>query len=90
MQLSVRGFLYARLIALVAWVVLIASGYLAYRMVAPHVASDFLRWIVNLATLAASIGLGLLVQRRVLQWLDPDGELRRQVHEQSEAARQEP
>ena len=89
MQVSVRGFLYARFIAIVAWVLLLAAGYLAYRTLAPHIASDWLRWFVSLATLAGSIWLGFLIQRRALLWLDPDGELRRQVQEESEAARQE-
>ena len=86
-QLSVRGFLLARFIAMAAWVVPVAVGYLACRQAAPHISSDFLRWLVSMSTLIAAIGLGLLVQRRTLQWLDPEGELRRQVHEQSESAR---
>lgn len=90
MQHTVRGFLYARFIAMVAWAVLIAAGYLTYRALAPNIASDFLRWILSLGSLAASIWLGYLVQRRVLHRLDPDGELRRQVREHSEAERRVP
>lgn len=89
MQLSVRTFLYARFLAMVAWVLLITGAYLAYKTVAPHIASDFLRWILDAGTVALSITLGLFVQRRVLHWLDPDGELRRQVRAQAEAARDE-
>ena len=86
-QLSVRGFLTARFIAMLCWVLLLAAGYLTYSTLAPHVGSDFVRWIVSLATLTASIWLGNVVQRRALLWLDPDGELRHQVREQSEATR---
>lgn len=87
MHLSVRGFLVARFIAMVCWVLLLAAGYLTYGTIAPHIGSDFVRWLVSLATLAASIWLGYVVQRRALLWLDADGELRRQVREQSEATR---
>jgi hypothetical protein len=86
-QLSVRGFLIARFIAMVCWVLLIAAGSISYSFVAPHVGSDVVRWIASLATLAASLGLGYVVQRRALLWLDPDGELRRQVHEESAPTR---
>ena len=78
-QLSVRGFLTARFIAMVCWVLLLAAGYFAYSTLAPHIGSDFVRWLVSVATLAASIWLGNVVQRRALLWLDPDGELRRQL-----------
>ena len=74
---------------MIVWVVLLAAGYLAYSMLAPHIGSDWLRWVVNLIILAASIWLGLYVQKRVLLWLDPSGELRRQVQERWEAARRE-
>jgi hypothetical protein len=86
-KLSVRGFLIARFIAMVSWVLLLAAGYLTYSTLDPHIGSDFVRWLVRLATLAATIWLGYVVQRRALLWLDPDGELRRQVREQSEATR---
>lgn len=88
-RLSVRGFLYARYLAMVAWVVLVVAAHLAYRTIAPHVANDFLRWLLNVATLAASIALGLLIQRSALQWLDPDGELRRQVAHDEQKSRRE-
>lgn len=83
-NLSVRGFLVARFIAMLAWVLLLLLGYLAYRALAPHISNDWARSLLNLATLAASIALGNLIQRRVLAWLDPDGELRREVRQASE------
>ncbi|GAB3077604.1 hypothetical protein [Pedococcus soli] len=88
-RLSVRGFLFARYLAMVAWVVLVMAAYLVYRTISPNIDSDFLRWLLNLATLAASIALGLFIQRRALRWLDPDGELRRQVaHDERESRRE--
>ena len=87
MHLSVRGFLLARFIAMMCWVLLLAAGYIAYSTLTPRIGSDFVRWLISLATLAASICLGYVAQRRALLWLDPDGELRRQVREQSEAPR---
>ena len=83
-RLSVRGFLVARFIAMLAWILLLVLGYLCYRALAPHVAGDWARWLLNLATLAGAIALGLALQRRVLARLDPEGDLRRQVHQASE------
>jgi hypothetical protein len=83
-NLSVRGFLVARFIAMLTWVVLLVLGYLSYRALAPHVSNDWARWLLNLATLAAAIALGNVIQGRVLAWLDPDGELRREVRRASE------
>jgi hypothetical protein len=81
-QLSVRGFLYARFIAMLAWVVWMVAGGLTYRTLASRIASDSVRGIVIWSTMAATIWLAFVTQRRVLHWLDPDGELRRQVGEQ--------
>ena len=72
---------------MVCWVLLLAAGYIAYSTLTPRIGSDFLRWLISRATLAASICLGYVAQRRALLWLDPDGELRRQVRKQSEATR---
>ena len=78
-NLSLRGFLVARFIAMLAWVLLLVLAYLGYRALAPYVSNEWARWLLNLATLAAAIALGTVTQRRVVAWLDPDGDLRRQV-----------
>jgi len=78
-QLSVRGFLFARFLAMLAWAALLVTGYFLYSSVAPHLPSGFLRWVWNIAVLAGTIWLGFALQRRTLQWLDPDGTLRHQV-----------
>jgi hypothetical protein len=88
-QLSVRGFLIARFVAMVCWVLLLVAGYITYSTLAPHIGSDFVRWVVSLTTQVASIWLGYVVQRRALLCLDPDGEIRRQLREQSEATRRQ-
>jgi hypothetical protein len=89
-RLSVRGFLFARFIAMVAWSLLLMAGFLTYSALEPHLGSGMERWVASLATLAGSIWLGKTTQQHALHWLDPDGELRRQVREQSEVARREP
>ena len=75
---------------MVAWALMLLAGYGTYRALAPHLGTGFVRWVANVGTFAASIWLGNAVQARVLAWLDPEGELRRQVREQSEAARRQP
>ncbi len=75
---------------MVAWALLLLAAYGTYRTLAPHIGNGFLRWVVNMGTFAAAIGLGYAMQAYVLTWLDPEGDLRRQVREQSEAARHEP
>jgi hypothetical protein len=69
----------ARFVAMLAWVALLEGGYLAYRSIAPHIGDEWARWFVSIGTLVACIWVGNWVQRRVLGWLDPDGELRRRV-----------
>jgi membrane protein DedA with SNARE-associated domain len=83
-KLSVRGFLVARFIAMLAWVLLLVLGYLRDRALAPHLSTDWARWLLNLATVAASVALCLALQRRALHWLDPEGDLRPQVRQASE------
>ena len=77
----------AHFVAMLAWVALLAGGYVAYRSIGPHVDNDFARWLVSIATLAAAIWVGNRAQRRILGWLDADGELRRQMREEAEASR---
>jgi hypothetical protein len=84
---SRRGFLMAHFVAMQAWAALLAGGYVAYRSIGPHVDNDFARWLVSIATLAAAIWVGNRAQRRILGWLDADGELRRQMREEAEASR---
>lgn len=88
-RLSVRGFLFARFIAMVAWALLLLASYGTYRALAPHIGNGFFRWVVNMGTFGGAIVLGNAAQAYVLQRLDPEGDLRRQVREQSEAARRE-
>ena len=64
---------------MLAWAALLVTGFFLYSSVAPHMPSGFLRWVWNIAVLAGTIWLGFALQRRALQWLDPDGRLRRQV-----------
>jgi hypothetical protein len=84
---SRRGFLMAHFVAMLVWVALLAGGYVAYRSIGPHVDNDFARWLVSIATLAAAIWVGNRARRRILGWLDADGELRRQMREEVEASR---
>ena len=83
-QLSVRGFLFARFLAMLVWVGFLVAAYFIYSAVAQHIASDLVRWIWNLAVLVGTIWLGFTAQRWALESLDPDGELRRQVREQAD------
>lgn len=80
-QFSVRGFLMARFIAMVAWFVWLVVGFQTYEALKRHLAEGPERWVASVATLVGTIWLGLTIQQRVLQRLDPDGELRRRVRE---------
>ena len=81
MQLSVRGFLIARFIAMVAWFLWLIAGFQTYGALESHLAVGPERGVVGVATLLGTIWLGRTIQQRVLLRLDPDGELRRRVRE---------
>ena len=76
---EMRRFLTARFFTMLGWVVLLGAGFALFMAVTSHVDNDFVGWAANLATLGASIKLGLLLQDRVLARVDPDGRLRVQV-----------
>ena len=59
-----RRFLTARFFTMLGWVVLLGTGFALFMAVTSHVDNDFVGWAANLATLGASIKLGLLLQDR--------------------------
>ncbi len=72
-------FLMGILLTMLGWVVLLGAGYALSVFIGDCVDSELVRWPVNVGTLLGSVRLALLLQRRVLARVDPDGRHRAQL-----------